>query len=632
MPGLLGIVSENALDEQLLNRMTNSLNYEEFYRVDKYIGSYFGCTRVHLGIFSPEPQPIFNEDESLCIFMEGKIYDYLDPKKELIGKGHTFNLNNDPEFILHLYEEYREDFGEKLKNLNGTFLIAIYDNRLHKLTICNDRYGFRPLYWCARSNYLLFSTEIKAILQDKSFKRAVNLEAMADFFSFGYVLGDKTLINGIKLLPAASILTYTNNRIEIKKYWDWNQIKKTDVINDEGEIVEKLGRLWLQAVERRMRGKTRIGLSLSGGLDSRAIASAISAKHFPVHAVTFGKKGCDDYKIAKKVCEILGIKHHFVEATGERWFSGIEKTVYITEGLLNVIHQHSWGGVDVMKEYFDVNLNGFAGDLVVGGSYLTNEFLNIKDIDEYCNRVFLKMNAGYVSIKDEREFYSSQVFHLIHKLSQKSLEKEVKQEIKNSGSSDYLFLNNRVRRFTLMGTVCLQTKLENCKPFFDNDFIEFVYSLPNELRFKSYIYNKMLLNFFPDTFKSIPYQKTGLPIETNKIIQKAYYYYNGARSIANRLLQKIWLPRLFKDNRNFVDYNNWMRNNRELKQYIYDTILNEKTLNRGYFNPSYIRRIIDDHMSGKNNNPEIIGLLLTFELFNRMFIDGSEKERESENL
>ena len=193
MPGLVGIISENVVDEQLLDRMVNSLKHEKFYRVDKYISSNFGFSRVHLGIFNPEPQPIFNENKSLCIFMDGKIYDYGEQLNELKNRGHKFNNENDPEFCLHLYEEYREDFGEKLKNLNGIFLIAIYDNRLHKLTLCNDRYGSRPLYWRDRGNYLLFSPEIKAIFQDKNFTRSVNLEAMADFFSFGYVLGNKYL-------------------------------------------------------------------------------------------------------------------------------------------------------------------------------------------------------------------------------------------------------------------------------------------------------------------------------------------------------------------------------------------------------------------------------------------------------
>jgi len=115
-----------------------------------------------------------------------------------------------------------------------------------------------------------------------------------------------------------------------------------------------------------------------------------------------------------------------------------------------------------------------------------------------------------------------------------------------------------------------------------------------------------------------------LPIGSHKITNKIYHYYRGGKSRINRLFQKIGWPSIFKDNRNFVDYNNWMRNNKQLREYIYNTVLNERALNRGYFNPEFIRGLINEHMSGNKNNAQIIGLLLTFELFNRMFIDGDK--------
>ncbi|AKB76260.1 Asparagine synthetase (glutamine-hydrolyzing) [Methanosarcina lacustris Z-7289] len=626
MPGLTGIIKEqgNTPDiEQLLPKMCEIIKYEDWYKTDTFLDKTIGMGRVSLGILNPETQPIFNENKNLCIMMEGEIYDYRDLKEDLISKGHTFLVNNDPEFILHFYEEYKSDFAEKVKELNGIFLFAIYDCNSHELIICNDRYGLKPLYLCKRDNYLLFSSEIKAILQDQSIKREVNLEAMTEFFSFGYVLGDKTLMEGIKLLPPASVFTYSNAKSEIKKYWSWNEIKKIDVINEE-KIVDELGRLWLQAVERRMQGNGKIGAFLSGGLDSRAIVSAIDSKYLPIHTLTFGKKDCDDYTIAKRVSETLKTKHHFVEITAERWFSGIEKTVWITEGFLNVIHQHTWDAVDRMKENSDINLNGFAGDLVVGGSYLSKDFVNIKNIEDYLNNVFLKMNKGYIGSTCGKEIYNSHMSEILCTSSRNSIEKWIKQEIKTSQDSDYFFLNNRVRRFTIMGTVSAQTKLENRKPFYDNDFIEFVYSLPNELRSNSYIYNKMLIKFFPATFKFIPWQKTGMPISAPKNIAKGYRLYRGCKSLTNSLLRKISLSPMFKDNTNYVDYNNWMRNNKELRKYIYDTLLSEKSMNRGYFNSEFLKKLIDDHMKGKKSHAQIIGLFLTFELFNRMFIDGEK--------
>jgi asparagine synthase (glutamine-hydrolysing) len=376
-------------------------------------------------------------------------------------------------------------------------------------------------------------------------------------------------------------------------------------------------RLWLQSIERNMKGKSKIGVFLSGGLDSRAIVSAINSKYYPIHTVTFGKKDCDDYRIARKVCRALGVKNHFVEISADTWFSTLEKTVYISEGNLNVIHQHSWDCLDIAKTYFDISLNGFAGDLVAGGSYLMRDFFYTIDSEKYYNKIFSKMNNWGIPIENEDKFYSSGILNDLCGLSKESLKKEIKKQKR----SDYFFLNNRVRKFTLRGLLTDLTKIESRIPFFDNDFIDFVYGLPDELRFDHHIYNKMLLNFFPKTFLYIPWQQTGLTIGTGKLMAKMYQYYKGGKYIINKSIRWAGLPALFKDNINYVDYDNWMRVNRELCNYISDVLLKGKILDRGYFNQDNIKNIIDRHMQGKENNSQIIGLLLTFELFNRMFID-----------
>jgi len=167
MPGLVGIMKkqENALNiEDLLASMCKVIKYEDWYKTDTFFNESIGMGRVSLGVLNPEPQPIFNEDKNLCIMMEGEIYDYQDLKEELISKGHKFSVNNDPEFVLHLYEEYGKKFEKKLKDLNGIFLFTIYDKKKNELVICNDRYGFKPLYWCDKGDFLLFASEIKAIL------------------------------------------------------------------------------------------------------------------------------------------------------------------------------------------------------------------------------------------------------------------------------------------------------------------------------------------------------------------------------------------------------------------------------------------------------------------------------------
>jgi asparagine synthase (glutamine-hydrolysing) len=170
MPGLVGIVSEynDSIDiKDLLLKMCQVIQHEKWYKTDTFIDKKLGLGRVHLGIFNPESQPIFNQDKTLCIIMEGEIYNYQNMKEECIAKGKKIYFNNDPELILHLYEEYGTDFVHKL---NGFFTLAIWNEKTQELLIVNDRYGFRPLYYTEHNGYLLFGSEIKAILQDKTKK------------------------------------------------------------------------------------------------------------------------------------------------------------------------------------------------------------------------------------------------------------------------------------------------------------------------------------------------------------------------------------------------------------------------------------------------------------------------------
>jgi len=242
MPGLVGIVATQTVNdntEKLLSKMCQAVRHEEWYKTDTYVNKTVGLGRVHLGIFNPEPQPIFNEDKTMCILMEGEIYDYQNMKEELVSKGHNFSVDNDPEFILRLYEEYGADFVHKL---NGSFTLVIWNENSQELLIINDRYGLRPLYFTERNGYLLIGSEVKAILQDETFKRIVDDRSVADFFSFGYILGNKTFFHGIELLPPASILTHNNGQMSIDNYWNFNYNEEYED-HPEEYYVEKLSKL-----------------------------------------------------------------------------------------------------------------------------------------------------------------------------------------------------------------------------------------------------------------------------------------------------------------------------------------------------------------------------------------------------
>jgi len=152
MAGLVGIYkirdSSTSINE-FLPRMCNAIKHKEWHKTEIFKNQELGLGRVTLGILNPETQPIYNEDKSVCIMMEGEVFDYQSIKENLKAKGHKFTVNNDPEFVLHLYEEFSKNF---VHELNGSFIIIIYDNNKKELIIVNDRFGSRPLYYAIHND------------------------------------------------------------------------------------------------------------------------------------------------------------------------------------------------------------------------------------------------------------------------------------------------------------------------------------------------------------------------------------------------------------------------------------------------------------------------------------------------
>jgi asparagine synthase (glutamine-hydrolysing) len=149
MPGIAGYTFFESLERKgkLLDVMLERLKHKQWQKIEKYYSSFTHVGRVHLGIFNPEPQPVFNETHDLFAFMDGKIYDSNSHINQLKRKGHHFALENDPEFCLHAYEQYGKDF---VQRLNGSFLLVIGDIKNRQVLILNDRFGTRPSTTCKK--------------------------------------------------------------------------------------------------------------------------------------------------------------------------------------------------------------------------------------------------------------------------------------------------------------------------------------------------------------------------------------------------------------------------------------------------------------------------------------------------
>lgn len=631
MPGLSIIFDQTgARSNQYLvslnEAMTDSMMHFDWYKIDAFLDESIGMGRVSLGILNPEPQPIFNEDKSLCIMMEGEIYDYEDLKEELTSKGHKFVINNDPEFILHLYEEYGE---ECMQKLNGIFVIAIWHFQERKLIIANDRYGFRPLYYAKNNGNFLFASEIKAILVDRAFNRVVNDAGVSDFFYFGFLLGNKTLIKGIELLPPASILTCHAGCTSIKQYWDFFDYHE-DSNHSESYYLDTFSSLLQKAVERCCNDSYKKAVSLSGGLDSRAIVACIDKKHYPIHTFTFGTPGCDDARFAQMVAERIGTNHHFFALGPEYLVEYAEKAVWLTDGMLNCIHSHGISALDRRKYYWDIELGGTEGIYtwftIDQMDKLAWEYSQTQNDEILFQLVFssLPIAKGSTAIDFMKQLFSESYFCKIKEYPAESLNEIINVLISelSYGSPfkriDYYNLTQRQRRFTAYGPLITISQIETRMPLFDKDLMDFVFTLPSRFRAEEkHLVTNGLFKHFPG-LAVIPWTKTGLPTNASNFQKKV----QRVKDLFRRGMRKLF-GISFKEP-SFVDYNRWMQKDRGLQEFISDVLLSGEAKSRLYFKPEVIDRILKEQFSGKSHHAELIGRLLTFELWNRLFIDREE--------
>jgi asparagine synthase (glutamine-hydrolysing) len=616
MVGLAGIVTtqNKHIDvEKLLPGMCNSIKHREGQKIELHFNNGIGLGRVHLGKFNPEPQPIFNEDKTKCIMMDGEIYDYQNIKNQLIIKGHKFSEDNEPELILHLYEEYGNNFVNKL---NGCFSLVIWDEKLQTLLIANDRYGLRPVYYTDQNGYLLFGSEVKALLQDKTFKRTVDDRSVSEFFFFGYILGNKTFFKGIELLPPGSLMMYARGQVRVERYWDFN-FNPEDEYHTEEYYIEILSELISKAVKRRMKGNHRIGVPLSGGLDSRTIVASIDKEHYPIHTFTYGKQKCNDMRFAQMIANKLGTTHHYFEFKPEDIAPYIEEVVYTTDGMMNIINLPRMQTNEEITEFMDVMLHGWIGDSLIGSRNL------IKDIPDDADnfQVFRDYAEIKLPIDFFKDLFNDSYFPLFEENLSSSKEYILKMGEKvKSMSNRSLFFNLKERQHRLIkgGFVFIRNFVEFRNPFSDYDYVDFCLKIPPKFKLNNkQLYRKMVLTMFPH-LRDVPYQKTGLPLYMSKFQIRLML---SPRTIFNKITENIFRFRLFFNDVELADFDKWMRENKKLKEYIKNILLDQRTLKRPYFNEKYIKHIFDSHMSGKKDYSKLIGLLITFELWNRQFMD-----------
>ncbi|HET7462297.1 MAG TPA: asparagine synthase (glutamine-hydrolyzing) [Longimicrobium sp.] len=313
-------------------------------------------------------QPMTDEHGRYWITFNGEIYNYLELRQLLVGRGHVFRSHTDTEVILHLWED---EGPECLHRLNGMFAFAIWDSATRTLFAARDRFGVKPFYYAVAGGSFVFASEIKALFASGAVTPGLDRNGLADYLTFQFCLGDKTLFRGVrKLLPGHAMTVRADGRVEVRKYWDLDYT--IDAGATDEAVQHQLLRLLEDAVRIQLRADVPVGAHLSGGLDSSTVSCvAASLLPGPLHTFTGGFRDgpqFDETRYAKTVAERTGAVYHEI-------FPGAADFVDVMPRLMHFMDEPVAGpGVfpqyfvsKLAKEHVKVVLGGQGGDEVFGG-------------------------------------------------------------------------------------------------------------------------------------------------------------------------------------------------------------------------------------------------------------------------
>ncbi|MFW9931019.1 MAG: asparagine synthase (glutamine-hydrolyzing), partial [Candidatus Thorarchaeota archaeon] len=371
MCGFVGIKNKTCadVDAALLSNMASTINHrgpdDEGFLIEGNIG--FAHKRLSIIDLALGHQPMTRGE--VTIVFNGEIYNYKELREDLKKANFQFRTHSDTEVLLAMYEAYGYDF---IKKLNGMFAFLIYDRRKKQLIAGRDHFGIKPLYYANTKENIIFASEIKAILPHPSVHVEPNLDALNEYFTFQYVLGNGTLFKNIfKILPGQMlIIDLDTNEIKSIKYWEPSY--KIDTFHTEEYFIHELRNLLENSVEIQLRSDVPVGTHLSGGLDSSIITS-LAAKKYPSKLKTFtgafreGKK-YDESRYAQIVAESCGAEIFKIYPTVNDFIDLMPKLIYHLDEPV--------AGPGVFPQYLvsrlaskevKVILGGQGGDEIFGG-------------------------------------------------------------------------------------------------------------------------------------------------------------------------------------------------------------------------------------------------------------------------
>jgi len=605
----------------MCDRMTHRGPDSEGYLIDD--GVALGMRRLAIIDLLTGEQPVFNEDRSIAVVLNGEIYNYRELRDDLEARGHTFRSASDTEVLPHLYEEYGRDM---VAHLNGMFAFALWDEQRRRLFIARDRFGEKPLYWGVFDRTLVFASEPKVLLAHPAVRPDLDLNALRQYLSFDYVPAPLSIYEGINKLPAAHHLTLEDGQVEVKRYWQLSY-KLRQPVPTVSEAASQLRDLLEDSVRLRLVSDVPLGVLLSGGIDSSmvtALAVRASSETVKTFSIAFAEGSFDESQYARRVAQYLGTDHH------EERFSATlaanlvgEIGAWMDEPMSDPSLVPTYLLSRFTRKHVTVALGGDGGDEIFAGypmyfghrmarayamiprglrTGLVERLVNALPVKtknlsfDYRARRFIAA-SHYDEVARHHVWFGSftpqdqnaLLTDYVKQASDADIYRDARRMFAECDSTDLtecmqsldtqLYLAEDI--LTKVDRASMAVSLEVRAPYLDPRVAEFAASLPSRYKLHGYTSKYILKKAAKDVVPSFVWRR-------------------GKKGFG-------------------VPFAKWLK--AELRPLARDLLSPERLRRGGLFNPEYVAKLQDEHERGVANHRKLLWTLLSFELWRESFVE-----------
>ncbi len=573
-------------------------------------------------------QPISNETGTIWIVFNGEIYNHAELRKQLEARGHRYRTHSDTETIVHLYEEYGHDC---VQHLRGMFAFAIWDREKETLFIARDRLGIKPLYYRLTSASLFFGSEIKVILANDGVRPEFHSAALPEYLAFGYLSGDETFYKGVhKLMPGHWMEADAKGAVNIQQYWDLD-VSTTHSSRNEAYYVDAYREMLEQAVGSHLMSDVPLGVFLSGGVDSSAVAALMTKiRQSPIETFSVGytEQRYSELPYARIVAKHLNSAHHEVMVSEADFFDTLPQLIWHEdEPVVWPSSVSLYFVARLARERVTVVLTGEGSDETLGGYSRYAFTLKNQAFDQIYRHMLpgfarksvrnliakspllgatLRRKLGHTFLgldaNSWASFYFDNFFSAFSEGEQSGLLPEnVREKLPAGMAYDHVlpYWNNSkgemlqrllytdiktylVELLMKQDNMSMAASIESRVPFLDHLLVEFAARIPREVQLKG--------------------------LAGKNILKKAM---EGLLPHSILYRPKLGFP---------TPWSGWLAGAR--LDSIEKMLLEPRSVERGYFRPEAIRKLFSEHRAKHRDNYDRIWRLLNLELWHRVCLEG----------